>query len=132
MPGAKEFNGGISDSVAGCFSGINKIPFLLKRILTHMQKGDPVSRCSSDSPRNLVGAKAAGTNIYRFRRSVNNSFHPSDIGLPHSVGFTVGMGYIPAECHAFSAYTAFCHISAPPIEQRSCIPVSHPAFYETR
>lgn len=39
-----------------------------------------------------------------------NSLNPSDIGLPASVGFAVGVRNVMTEHNAFSANLALCHL----------------------
>ncbi len=66
---------------------------------------------NSDCSCNLVGTETTRTNINGFRSTVYHGFDSSDIGLPCSVGFSVGVGHIVTEHNTFSANTAFCHDS---------------------
>ena len=66
---------------------------------------------NSDWSCNLVGTETTRTNINGFRSTVYHGFDSSDIGLPCSVGFSVGVGHIVTEHNTFSANTAFCHDS---------------------
>ena len=63
----------------------------------------------------LAGAQATGANGDRLDSPVDVSLDLADIGLPHSVGLAVGVGDVVTEGHALSAYTAFCHLSIPPL-----------------
>lgn len=66
---------------------------------------------NSDCSCNLVGTETTRTNINGFRSTIYHGFDSSDIGLPCSVGFSVGVGHIVTEHNTFSANTAFCHDS---------------------
>lgn len=66
---------------------------------------------NSDCSCNLVGTETTRTNINGFRSTVYHGFDSSDIWLPCSVGFSVGVGHIVTEHNTFSANTAFCHDS---------------------
>ena len=46
----------------------------------------------SDGPLNLVGTEASGTSVHMARSTVDNSLDPLYIGLPGSVGTSVGVG----------------------------------------
>ena len=58
----------------------------------------------------LTGTKATRTNRYGFGCTVNNCSYLTDIGLPSSVGLTMGMGYCLSENNALSTDAALCHI----------------------
>ena len=45
----------------------------------------------------------------RFVGSVDHSLDLSDVGLPGSVGLTIGMGNVEAENNALSADITLCH-----------------------
>lgn len=65
----------------------------------------------SDRSGDFVGTETTGTNRNGLRRTVYHGLDSSDIGLPGSVGFSVGVGHIVTEHNAFTANTAFCHDS---------------------
>jgi hypothetical protein len=46
--------------------------------------------------------------------TVNNSTDLSDISLPSSAGFAIGVRNIVTECYTLAAAHAFCHIYTPP------------------
>ena len=48
------------------------------------------------------------------RSTVDNRLNALDIGLPHSVGTSVGVGNLDAEGYVLSANFTFSHLSAPP------------------
>ena len=58
----------------------------------------------------LPGTQAAGANIHGFGRAVHNRLHPTDVGLPGSVGLAVGVGDGVTEHHAFAANITLCHL----------------------
>jgi hypothetical protein len=62
---------------------------------------------------NLAGTQTAGANMNSFVCSLNNSTHFSNVGLPHSVCFTVGMGNIMTEHNALAADFTFSHFLPP-------------------
>ena len=49
------------------------------------------------------------------RSTVNDRLDALDVGLPSSVGTSVGMGDLNAERNALAAEIALCQIAAPPI-----------------
>ena len=54
----------------------------------------------------LSGAKATRANTNSSVSSVNYSLNLTDIGLPGSVGLTVGVRYVVSESNALTADTA--------------------------
>lgn len=58
---------------------------------------------------NLAGTQATGTNINGLVRSVDDSLHTTNVGLPSSVRLTVGVGNVMTECNSLTAYRALCH-----------------------
>jgi hypothetical protein len=46
--------------------------------------------------------------------TVNNSTDLSDISLPSSAGFAIGVGNVVTESYTLFAVHAFCHIYTPP------------------
>lgn len=86
---------------------------------TEMEKGRKRSRWisaasqvrqNSDSTGDFPRTQATGAGVNPFRRAVHNRLDTHDIGLPGTVGPSVGVGNLNAESYAFSADIAFCHI----------------------
>ena len=57
----------------------------------------------------FTGTQAPGTNIYMARRTIDHSLHALDIGLPGTIGASVGVGNLDTEGHALIAELALCH-----------------------
>ena len=55
----------------------------------------------SDSAGNFTGTQAGGT--------INNSLHALDVGLPSTIGTSVGVGYFDTKANTFSAEITFGH-----------------------
>ena len=68
----------------------------------------------SDGPLNLIGTEASGTSVHMAGSSIDNGLDPLDIGLPGTVGTSVGVGNLDAEGYVLSANFTFSHLSAPP------------------
>ena len=64
---------------------------------------------NSDRSGNFAGTQAAGANVNGLGSSVYDSLNASDVGLPGSVGLSVGMGYCESELNCFSTDAALCH-----------------------
>ena len=64
---------------------------------------------------NLVGTKTTWAYAYCLGRAIYNCLYLSDIGLPYSVCFTVGVRNIKAESHTLAAEFTFSHSDAPPV-----------------
>ena len=69
----------------------------------------------SDSALNLVGAEASGTSVHMAGSTVNDSLDALDVGLPCTVGTSVGVGNLDTEGHALAAKITLSHFIAPPI-----------------
>ena len=69
-----------------------------------------MSAMGSDSALHLVGAETSGTDVDMARSTVDDRLDTLDIGLPHSVGTSVGMGHLDTERHALAANIALCHL----------------------
>ena len=65
------------------------------------------SHCTSD----LTAAEASSTGVYVTGRTVNNSLNSLYIGLPSSVGASVGVAHLDTEGNAFFAKFALSHTS---------------------
>ena len=63
----------------------------------------------SDGALNLVRTQASCTDIHMARSTVNDRLDALDVGLPSSVGTSVGMGDLNAERNALAADIALCH-----------------------
>ena len=63
----------------------------------------------SDRAGNLTGAQTPGTNIYMARRTVDNSLDTFHIGLPGTIGASVGVGDLNTKGHALIAKLALSH-----------------------
>ena len=68
-----------------------------------------------DSPFNLVGTEASGTSVHMARSTVHNSLDPLNIGLPSTVGTSVGVGNLNTKGNALATIITLRHSTAPPI-----------------
>jgi len=64
---------------------------------------------NSDSSGYLAGTQTTGAYINGLGSTVYNSLNTSDVGLPGSVGLSVGMGNCESELNCLSADAALCH-----------------------
>ena len=64
---------------------------------------------NSDRAGNLTGAQTPGTNIYMARRTVDNSLDTFHIGLPRTIGTSVGVRDLDTEGHTLIAKLALSH-----------------------
>jgi hypothetical protein len=62
-----------------------------------------------DSSLNLVGTEASGTGVHMARSTVDNSLNPLYIGLPGTVGTSVGVGNLDTESHALATKITLRH-----------------------
>jgi hypothetical protein len=69
----------------------------------------------SDGALNLVGAEASGTSVHMAGSSVNDSLNALDVGLPCTIGTSVGVRDLNAEGHALTTKITLSHFIAPPI-----------------
>ena len=58
----------------------------------------------------LGATQATSAEMHGLAGSVDHDLDPSDVGLPGSVGFPIGVGHVLTEHNALSANTALCHI----------------------
>ena len=65
----------------------------------------------SDGPLNLVGTEASGTSVHMARSPVNNRLDPLHIGLPGTIGTSVGVGDLDTESHALATIITLRHFS---------------------
>ncbi len=59
--------------------------------------------------------QTSGANMHCGVSSVDNGSYLAHIGLPHSVGFTVGVRDVLSEDNALSANITLCHSKTPPM-----------------
>ena len=64
---------------------------------------------SLDRAGNFTGTQTPGTNVHMARRTIDHSLHALDIGLPGTIGASVGVGNLDTEGHALIAELALCH-----------------------
>ena len=62
-----------------------------------------------DSAGNFTGTQAPGTNIHMARRTIDQSLHALDVGLPGAIGAAVGVGNLNSESDALTAEITFGH-----------------------
>ena len=62
-----------------------------------------------DSALNLVGTQTSGTSVHMARSTVDNSLDPLDIGLPGTVGTSVGVGNLDTKGYALTAKITLRH-----------------------
>ena len=63
----------------------------------------------SDSALNLVGTEASGTSVHMARSTVHNGLDPLNIGLPGSVGTSVGVGDLNTKGNALATIITLRH-----------------------
>ena len=63
----------------------------------------------SDGPLNLVGTEASGTSVHMARSTVDNGLDPLNIGLPGTVGTSVGVGDLNTEGNALTTIITLRH-----------------------
>ena len=63
----------------------------------------------SDGPLDLVGTETSGTGVHMARSSVDNGLDALHIGLPSTVGTSVGVGNLNAEGNALATIITLCH-----------------------
>ena len=69
----------------------------------------------SDGALNLVGAEASGTCVHMAGSSIDDSLNALDVGLPCTIGTSVGVRDLNAEGHALTTKITLSHYIAPPI-----------------
>ena len=62
-----------------------------------------------DGPFNLVGTEASGTSVHMARSTVDNSLNALDVGLPGSVGTSVGVGDLNTKGNALATIITLSH-----------------------
>ena len=63
----------------------------------------------SDCPFNLVGTEASGTSVHMARSTVDNGLNPLNIGLPGTIGTSVGVGDLNTEGYALATKITLRH-----------------------
>ena len=69
----------------------------------------PIISYQLDSALNLVGTQTSGTSVHMARSTVDNSLDPLHIGLPGSVGTSVGVGDLDTKGNALATIITLCH-----------------------
>ena len=62
-----------------------------------------------DGTLNLVGTQTSGTSVHMARSTVDNSLDPLDIGLPGTIGTSVGVGHLNTEGNALATIITLRH-----------------------
>ena len=88
--------------------------------MQNKRKKTGLSTCLSvwrelDSTLDLIGTEASGTSVHMAGSTVNDSLDALDVGLPCTVGTSVGVGNLDTEGHALAAKITLSHFIAPPI-----------------
>ena len=68
-----------------------------------------IHACCLNRSGHFAGTQTPGTNIYMARRTIHNSLNTLDVGLPRTIGTSVGVGNLNTKGHALVAKLAFCH-----------------------
>ena len=84
------------------------------------KKTDPkicliLSLVELDRTLDLIGTEASGTSVHMAGSTVNDSLDALDVGLPCTVGTSVGVGNLDTKGHALAAKITLSHFIAPPI-----------------
>ena len=67
--------------------------------------------CLLDRSLNLVGTEASGTSVHMAGSSVNDSLNALDVGLPCTIGTSVGVGDLDTEGYALATKITLSHLS---------------------
>ena len=62
-----------------------------------------------DSAGNFTGTQTPGTNVHMAGRTVDDRLNALHIGLPHTIGASVGVGHSDTESHALVAELTLSH-----------------------
>ena len=68
------------------------------------------SHGKSDSALNLVGAEASGTSVHMAGSSVNDSLNALDVGLPCTIGTSVGVRDLNTKGYALTTKITLSHL----------------------
>ena len=85
-----------------------------------------------DRTLDLIGTEASGTSVHMAGSTVNDSLDALDVGLPCTVGTSVGVGNLDTEGHALAAKITLSHFIAPPIWIIIIVRPSQALRYDTR
>ena len=72
-----------------------------------------------DGPLNLVRTEASGTSVHMAGSTIDNSLDTLHIGLPSTIGASVGVGNLDTKGNALTTIITLRHFVAPPIGQIS-------------
>ena len=64
----------------------------------------------SDGALDLIGAEASGTSVHMAGSSVNDSLNALDVGLPCTIGTSVGVGDLDTEGYALATKITLRHL----------------------
>ena len=64
----------------------------------------------SDGALDLIGAEASGTSVHMAGSSVDDSLNALDVGLPCTIGTSVGVGDLDTEGYALATKITFRHL----------------------
>ena len=62
-----------------------------------------------DRSGNFTGTQTPGTNVHMAGGTIDDSLHALDVGLPSTIGTSVGMGNLDTEGYALVAEFALSH-----------------------
>jgi len=113
-------NGGRGRWISACFTKIDNFSGKGQKNFKRQTRprawkklcGLPQSFCScyvSDRAGNFTGTQAPGTNIHMARRTIDQSLHALDVGLPGTIGTTMRVGNLDTKGHALIAELALSH-----------------------
>ena len=84
-----------------------------------------------DRTLDLIGTEASGTSVHMAGSTVNDSLDALDVGLPCTVGTSVGVGNLNTKGHALAAKITLSHFIAPPSDNL-IIRLSQALEYDSR
>ena len=73
----------------------------------------------SDGALDLIGAEASGTSVHMAGSSIHDSLNALDVGLPCTIGTSVGMGDLDTERDTLTTKITLSHFIAPPIRMKT-------------
>ena len=62
-----------------------------------------------DSAGNFTGTQTPGTNVHMARAALDDCLHALDVGLPSTIGTSVGVGNLDTKGNALAAIITLCH-----------------------
>ena len=97
--------------------------------MQNKRKKTGLSTCLSvwrelDSTLDLIGTEASGTSVHMAGSTVNDSLDALDVGLPCTVGTSVGVGNLDTKGHALAAKITLSHFIAPPSVKSRSVPIT--------